>query len=238
MKNFLTLLLVIAMFFAFTACGGPVAENTNFDTNTSVNSSPKDSTVTEIDKNTTQQTTNSDTVDDPSPSPDTPELSPPTSTPETDNQEITNDQSSQQAAANFALEQSTFKQLYSMAETQYKSQISMQIQPLKNELDDWQEKAEEYSVQKYYEQRNLQERYANMGLLNSGQYTQAMNNLNSKYNRLQGECSANITRLSEQISALQNELRDPDPNQVLAIAAVNAGWTASEAAEKYTKYMQ
>ncbi len=133
-------------------------------------------------------------------------------------------------------EKQLFKQLYSMAESQYKSEKSLEISNYNTQLQQWQDKSEQYTKQKYKERQILEENFASMGLLQSGQYTSALNNLNNKYDNLLSECRAYINQLSDQISDLEREKQNPDPNKILAIIATNNGMTPAEVLEKYNKY--
>lgn len=135
-------------------------------------------------------------------------------------------------------EQLWFNQIYSLAETQYKIEIGNKINTYSNELSQWEEKSREYSAQKLIDEANIRENYANMGLLDSGAYQQAISNLSSKYRGLQSECDNNIKSLRSEISVLNEEKNNPDTNQILALIARSNNLTASQVVEYYNKYIQ
>lgn len=130
-----------------------------------------------------------------------------------------------------------FKQAYSLAESRYKSELKTKKIPLESQKNELYSQREDYATEKLYAQQRLMEQYANMGLLNSGQYTSALNNLNNSYNSKISALDNQISALNSNIKEIDAEINNPDPNQILAIIAVNNNLTSSQVIEYYNKYM-
>lgn len=130
-----------------------------------------------------------------------------------------------------------FKQAYSLAESTYKSELKIKKIPLESQKSELYSQREEYATEKLYAQQRLMEQYANMGLLNSGQYTSALNNLNNSYNSKISTLDNQISALTASINEIDSEINNPDPNKILAIVAVNNNLTSSQVIEYYNKYM-
>lgn len=130
-----------------------------------------------------------------------------------------------------------FKQSYSLAESSYKAELRAKKIPLESQKTELTQQRDEYSKKKIYAQRLLMEEYANMGLLESGQYQSALNNLNNSYNSKISELDNQISALNASINQIDSEIKNPNPNQILAIIAVNNNLTSSQVIEYYKKYM-
>lgn len=130
-----------------------------------------------------------------------------------------------------------FKQVYSLAQSTYISELKLKKVPLESQKNELRSQREEYAIGKIYAQKKLMEQYANMGLLNSGQYTSALNNLNNSYNNKISALDNQISALTSSINEINAEINNPDPNQILAIVATNNNLTSSQVVEYYDKYM-
>lgn len=130
-----------------------------------------------------------------------------------------------------------FKQAYLLAESTYKSELKIKKIPLESQKNELYSQREEYATEKLYAQQRLMEQFANMGLLNSGQYTSALNSLNNSYNSKISALDNQISVLNESIKDIDAEINNPDPNQILAIIAVNNNLTSAQVIEYYNKYM-
>lgn len=131
-----------------------------------------------------------------------------------------------------------FKQLYSLGKTSYISELKAKKIPLQSQRDELYNQRKELDTEKLYAQRNLMEQFANMGLLDSGQYKTALNNLNARYNRQISELDSQISALDSNLNEINSEINNPDPNQILAVIAVNNNLTASQVVDYYDKYMK
>lgn len=130
-----------------------------------------------------------------------------------------------------------FQSLYKTAELKYKADISNQLSSCRNQLYDLQDRQNELTVAKITQPRWLSEQYANMGLLDSGQFRSALNGLNASYDRQIRSYQTQIASLNEKIEELEAESQNPDPNAVLAIVAVDNGLTAQQVLDNYNKYI-
>lgn len=130
-----------------------------------------------------------------------------------------------------------FTQIYALAKKTYISELKTEKATLEPQLKTLSEQCEDYYTEKLYAVRKLMEDYANMGLLNSGQYTTALNNLNYKYDSKINELDRQISVFTTRLGEITSEINDPDPNQILAIIAVNNNLTALQVVEYYNKYM-
>lgn len=130
-----------------------------------------------------------------------------------------------------------FVGLYNDTQQKYVSQLKTDVEVYKTEKKEWSDLSQQYTNEKYVAQRKLQEQYANMGLLNSGTYQSALSNLNYKYDQKISECKVNISQLNSLIIDAESEIENPDPNQILAIIAVENGYTADELVDYYNKFM-
>lgn len=138
------------------------------------------------------------------------------------------------------LEQSTkiwFVGLYNTTQQRYVLQLKADVEAYKTEKSQWTDLCEQYRAEKYVSQIKLQEQYANMGLLNSGAYQSALSNSNYQYDQKISECTRNIAELNSIILEIESEIENPNPNEILAIIAVENGYTADEVVDYYNKYM-
>ncbi len=150
----------------------------------------------------------------------------------------TTTQSSTTDIDKFYIEQSAFWEQYDLALEQYNAEIEEDIRLYEEEKDEWLDLWSEYHTQHVLDERFLQERYANMGLLNSGSYQSAINNLNQKYRSIYTECTNNTQLLQKEIDRLKSEKENPNINKILAIIAYNNNYTADEVLDKYYNFME
>lgn len=92
-------------------------------------------------------------------------------------------------------------------------------------------------VQYVAEKRNLRERYAGMGMLNSGAYKAALESLDRQYQLSSQSLSKDIDEIEEQIAYLEAEEANPSVENILAQLAQNNNMTYEEAVRKYNKYI-
>lgn len=131
-----------------------------------------------------------------------------------------------------------FIQLYEIYESEYLSQISQKLSTAETELQTWKDKAANNYSSYQIELEKLPEKYAALGLLNSGAYKRAVDDLEAEYNRTSKECTKNIDKLQEQIQELTAAQNSPDVSAILSALANNNSMTYDQAVEKYNKYIK
>lgn len=136
-----------------------------------------------------------------------------------------------------AQERAAFQNLYALEKSKYLANIQSQINALSTELNSWESQKSSYYSQYAREERYLRERYASMGMLNSGAYEQALSNLKADYNSQTATCNQKITQLEEKIDVLTAEYNNPQPVNILSQIARTYNMSAEEVVEKYTKYI-
>lgn len=134
-------------------------------------------------------------------------------------------------------ERQVFCQLYANEKDLYKSRVSSEIETLSVELQKWRKAADDNTTQYYVQQRVLRERYAGMGLLNSGAYQSALASLEQNYKSSNREYMEKIQSITQQINELEKEKEDPTPIMVLIQMTTNYPITIEEAIEKYNRYI-
>lgn len=130
-----------------------------------------------------------------------------------------------------------FLSCYETAERQYISELNLKKPPLQAEIEKLQDEAAEYSTQKLLAERQLAEKYSNMGLLDSGAYQTALTSSRNYYNNKISACEQKISAYRNEITSIENEIKSPDVNHILAIIATNNNLTAHEVSEYYEKYL-
>lgn len=135
-------------------------------------------------------------------------------------------------------ERQLFQQLYNNQKTLYVLDISNQIDLLNNKLKEIQALSSENNANYLKDKRLLTEQFTNMGLLNSGTYKNALNNLEQNYNSKAIAYSTEINKLQNEITALRKEKNNPSYVNILERLAENNDMTYAQALEKYNKYIK
>lgn len=136
-----------------------------------------------------------------------------------------------------AVTKSQFQNQYALAQRQYQSELQSSITAYKNQLRPLNEKIDTLYANYLYQQRQLKEKFANMGLLNSGIYKDALSQLDRTYNNQRRALTEQTEPLQNAIRSLEQELQDPDVNEILAIVAVNYGYSAAEVVAYYDRFI-
>lgn len=153
-------------------------------------------------------------------------IEPPIST-ETANQEIID-----------YLDKSNFLMQYSLAKTQYSTQLNKDINEAKQQISYYSDKLNECAVNEAIAIKNLNEQMANAGLSNSGYYEQQLRRIKNNYQIEKNMYKNEINYYQEQVKYLQEQQTNPDTSEIKRIIAENTGMSSDEVSEKYDKYMQ
>lgn len=136
-----------------------------------------------------------------------------------------------------AVTKTWFQNEFARAERQYISELEAELAACQKQLEPWEDEVDRLAAEQLLKQRQLAEQYANMGLLNSGQYQNALNRLNSTYRSKIRNCEEQMAPLKQLEDDLQQQLKYLDLNYILAIIAVDNGFTAEQVIDYYEQFI-
>lgn len=136
-----------------------------------------------------------------------------------------------------AISEELFVREFSATMRQYKNEVQIELNQYKSMVAPINQQIDTLDVNYLVQQRQLREQYANMGLLNSGQYQSALSGLTASYNRQKRDLQAQAAPFNDRINHLQQELDDPDLNEILARIAIKHDLTVSQVIDAFEKYM-
>lgn len=237
MKKIFTLFLVVSLTLALFAC---TAKNPSLDNSSSESSSSENSSVIESSIPVSEESSASQSSSgDPSSSPSTvkPSVSHSSSSTPSSNNQSSTVENSDPVPNTDAQERAAFQNLYALEKSKYLANIQSQINTLSTELNSWKSQRSSYDSQYTREINYLRERYASMGMLDSGAYQQALSNLKSNYNSQTATCNQKIQQLENEIATLTAEYNNPQPVKILLQIGSTYNMSAEEVVGKYTKYI-
>lgn len=134
-------------------------------------------------------------------------------------------------------ERKYFQQLYANEREKYILNISREINSLESEVSQLKNEASNLYSQYMKDKERTKERFADMGMLNSGAYQAEIKRLDDNYKTTSATYTKRITELENQIDALEREKQNPSVDNVLRQLAANNNMTYNEAVNKYNKYI-
>lgn len=136
------------------------------------------------------------------------------------------------------IEKSNFLMQYSLAKTQYNTQLNKDINEAKQQISYYSDKLNECAVNEAIAIKNLNEQMANAGLLQSSYYDQQLRRIKNNYLIEKNTYKSQISYYEEQIKYLQEQQTNPDESEIKSIMSENTGTSYEEISEKYDKYIQ
>ena len=134
-------------------------------------------------------------------------------------------------------ERKYFQQLYENEREIYVLSVSRNINSLELELLELRNEASEVYGQYIREKEAVKEKFASMGMLNSGAYKAEIERLDNDYKNTSASYTKRITDIENQIAVLEKEQQNPSTENILKQLAINNNMTFDEALRKYNKYV-